>query len=207
MNANYGTVIDGKITAPLTMRSQFAGVLAFHTLSDKERAEQANWYPADIINESYNARSQIRSTEPEKTFDGERITVTYTVTDKPLETIQVESLDELALIRYAAETGGVTSPEGINQPTTRAERLLLADKLAFMRENPSVESTMWKASGVWNDLTTAQLGELQTLVGTHVNKCYLAEHAVALQVSAASTVSEVVAINLTSAFDDAFAAI
>ena len=117
------------------------------------------------------------------------------------------ALDQLSAHRYQIEISGVTSADGIQQSTTRSERLLLADKLAFMRSNPSVESTMWKASGVWNELTTAQLGELQTLVGTHVNKCYLAEHAVALQVSAASTVSEVVAINLTSAFDDAFAAI
>lgn len=202
---NYGTVLNGVITAPLAMESTFAGVGAWHTLTDAERAEHG-WYPAEIVNEGYDPRTQIRF-GPTLSFEGELITVTYTVTDKPLETIQFESLDELALIRYAAETGGVTSPEGINQPTTRAERLLLADKLAFMRDNPSVTSTMWKASGVWNDLTTAQLGELQTLVGTHVNKCYLAEHAVALQVSAASTVSELVAINLTSAFDDAFAAI
>ena len=50
MDVNYGTVINGKIDAPLSMRSSFNGILAFHTLTDQERAEQAGWYPCDVAN-------------------------------------------------------------------------------------------------------------------------------------------------------------
>ena len=88
MDTNFGTVNSDLIEAPLTMRSTFNGILAFHTLTDQERAEQANWYPCDVINEGYDSRTQIRSTLPELSFDGERIKAEYTVTDKPIETIR-----------------------------------------------------------------------------------------------------------------------
>ena len=35
---NYGTVQQGVITAPLTMRSNFNGVGAWHTHTDEQRA-------------------------------------------------------------------------------------------------------------------------------------------------------------------------
>lgn len=202
---NYGTVQQGVITAPLTMCSNFNGVGAWHTLTDEQRAEYG-WYPCDMVGEGYDPRTQER-TGPVLSFDGQRIAATYTIVEKSLETVQAEALTALAAHRFSVETAGVTSAAGINQPTGRAERLLLADKLAFMRENPTLTTTMWKASGDWYELTTDQLGELQTLVGMHVNKCYLAEHSVALQVTAADTVAALVAINLTSAFNDALAAI
>lgn len=205
MNVIFGTVENGVITAPLSMRSNFKGIGAWHTLTDEDRAK-CGWYPATVVNESYDPKTQVPE-NPILSFDGERITVTHSYADKSLETVRAEALTALAAHRFSVETAGITSATGINQPTDRGERLLLADKLSFMRENPTLATTMWKASSAWYELTTEQLGELQTLVGTHVNKCYLAEHAVALQVSDASTVSEVVSISLTSAFDDAFTGI
>lgn len=201
---NYGTVIGGIITAPISMCSSFEGIGGWHTLTDAERAEHG-WYPCDMINEGYDSSRQIRSTEPVLTFDGERIAATYTIVDKTFESIQGELLNALAAYRYGVECGVVVSPGGVSQSCVRFERLLLADKLAFMTANPSVVTTAWKAGGEWFKLTHSELSELQTLVGMHVDKCYTAENAVAMQVFDAATVDDLLAINVASAFDEQMA--
>lgn len=202
MNVNYGTVINGLITAPLTMCSNFNGIGAWHTLSDDERAEHG-WFPADVFNENYDPRIQTRSDAPVCAFDGERITATYTLSDKNPELIKSGLLDQLAEIRFSVETAGVVSSDGVNQSTDRAERLVLADKLAFMRSKPDLKVTHWKAAGKWHTLTLEQLAALYAQVGTHVDNCYIAEHTVAQQLENAKKPAQLLAINLASAFDDA----
>lgn len=200
----YGTVINGSITAPLSMCSTFNGILAFHTLTDQERAEQANWYPCDVINEGYDARTQIRSTLPDLTFDGERIKAEYTVTDKPLETIRQESLESLADIRYAREIEGVTSVEGVQQWTDRANRALLTDKISFMSNNPGINKTSWKARNGFVQMDVEGLKELQALVGFHVDQTYKAENAVSGMIVAAETIQDLLSINIADEFEIAF---
>lgn len=201
---NYGTVKDSVITAPLTMRSNFNGVGAWHTLTDEERAEQANWYPCDMVNEGYDSALQIRSTEPVLTFDGERIAATYTIIDKPLETIRQESLESLADIRYAREIEGVTSVEGVQQWTDRANRALLTDKISFMSNNPGINKTSWKASNGFVQMDVEGLKELQALVGFHVDQTYKAENAVSGMIVAAETIEDLLSINIADEFEIAF---
>ena len=200
----YGTVINGSITAPLSMRSSFNGILAFHTLTDQERAEQANWYPCDVINEGYDARTQIRSTLPELSFDGERIKAKYTIADKPLETIRQESLETLADIRYAREIEGVTSAEGVEQWTDRANRALLTDKISFMSSNPGIKQTSWKARNGFVQLDLEGLKGLQSLVGFHVDQTYKAENEVSGMIVAAETIEDLLSINIADEFEIAF---
>lgn len=200
----YGTVINGSITAPLSMRSSFNGILAFHTLTDQERAAQANWYPCDVIGEGYDSRTQIRSTLPELSFDGERIKAEYTITDKPLETIRQESLESLADIRYAREIEGVTSAEGVEQWTDRANRALLTDKISFMSNNPGINKTSWKARNGFVQMDVEGLKELQALVGFHVDQTYKAENAVSGMIVAAETIEDLLSINIADEFEIAF---
>ena len=200
----YGTVINGSITAPLSMRSTFNGILAFHTLTDQERAERANWYPCDVINEGYDSRTQTRSALPELSFDGERIKAEYTVTDKPLETIRQESLEVLADIRYAREIEGVTSAEGIQQWTDRANRALLTDKISFMSNNTGIKQTSWKSRNGFVQLDVEGLKDLQSLVGFHVDQTYKAENAVSDMIVVAETIEDLLSINIADEFEIAF---
>lgn len=209
MDVIFGTVTGGVISGPLSIGSQFTTptgteILAFHTLTDQERAEQANWYPADMINESYDARSQVRSAEPKKSFDGTRVKFTYTITDKPLETIRQESLETLADIRYAREIEGVTSAEGIQQWTDRANRALLSDKISFMSNNPGINKTSWKARNGFVQMDVEGLKELQALVGFHVDQTYKAENAVSGMIVAAETIEDLLSINIADEFEIAF---
>ena len=86
----YGIVSKfGKVQeAPVNLRSRYKDVLAFHLLTDEQRKEHG-WYPCTVINESYDPINQNRS-EPNKTFDGNQVTVEYTITDKPPEQLEAE---------------------------------------------------------------------------------------------------------------------
>ena len=185
------------------MRSNFNGVGAWHTLTDEQRAEHG-WYPCDVINEGYDSRTQTRSALPELSFDGERIKAEYTITDKSLETIRQESLETLADIRYAREIEGVTSADGIQQWTDRANRALLTDKISFMSNNPGTNKTSWKARNGFVQFDVEGLKELQSLVGFHVDQTYKAENAVSDMIVAAETIEDLLSINIADEFEIAF---
>lgn len=202
MNITYGYIRDGAITAPVAMRSTFDGVGAWHTLTDEVRAEHG-WHQAEVINEGYDQRTQERS-GPLVSFDGAIITVEYTITDKPLETIRQESLEELADIRYAREIEGVTSADGIQQWTDRANRALLTDKISFMSNNPEVEKTSWKARNGFVQLDIDGLKGLQSLVGLHVDQTYKAENSVSDLIVAAETIEDLLSVNIAEEFESAF---
>lgn len=202
MNVIFGTVIGGLITAPLSMCSNFNGIGAWHTLTDEERAKYG-WYPATVVNESYDPRTQVPE-DPILSFDGERITVTHSYADKPLETIRQESLEALADIRYAREIEGVTSADGIQQWTDRANRALLTDKISFMSNNPGINKTSWKARNGFVQLDVEGLKDLQSLVGFHVDQTYKAENAVSDMIVAAETIEDLLSINIADEFEIAF---
>lgn len=202
MNVIFGAVLNGVITAPLSMRSNFNGIGAWHTLTDDERAEYG-WYPAVVVNESYDPRTQVPE-DPILSFDGERITVTHSYADKSLETIRQESLEALADIRYAREIDGVTSAEGIQQWTDRANRAMLTDKISFMSNNPGIKQTSWKARNGFVQLDVEGLKDLQSLVGFHVDQTYKAENAVSDMIVAAETIQDLLSINIADEFEIAF---
>ena len=200
---NYGTVVKGVILAPVAMRSTFNGVGGWNNLTDEQRAEHG-WYPCDMVNEGYDSTRQIRSIDPALTFNGARITAAYTIVDKPLETIRQESLEALADIRYAREIEGVTSVEGIQQWTDRANRALLTDKISFMSSNPGINQTSWKARNGFVQMDVEGLKELQALVGFHVDQTYKAENAVSGMIVAAETIEDLLSINIADEFEIAF---
>lgn len=197
MNTNYGTVNGELIDAPLTMRSTFNGILAFHTLTDQERAEQANWYPCDVINEGYDSRTQTRSTLPELSFDGERIKAEYTVTNKLVNEIKDDFLEQLSSVRYEKEVGGIVY-EGISQSTQRDKRLELADKVSFMSTRST--TTMWKSDSGWNELSYDQIKALSDAVDLHVDNCFKAENEL-FKIIKASTKAKLIEMNIPDLFE------
>lgn len=207
MNVNYGYIDSGNIIAPVAMRSQFNGVGAWHTLTDAERAKH-DWYPADVLNEGCNPITQERL-GPTITFNGERITVEYTVTDKPLMQIRDELLSKLGKVRYAEEIRNVVCDDsGVTQSPTQSERANVADKIGFLERSPDIDSTPWKDSaGMWHTVTLEDLQTLLSKMRTHVDNAYRAEHEVATLIMAADSVDELIAIDIPQSFADAMTAI
>lgn len=114
------------------------------------------------------------------------------------------ALDRLADIRYAREIEGVTSAEGVEQWTDRANRALLTDKISFMSSNPGIKQTSWKARNGFVQLDLEGLKGLQSLVGFHVDQTYKAENAVSGMIVAAETIEDLLSINIADEFEIAF---
>lgn len=114
------------------------------------------------------------------------------------------ALDQLADMRYAREIEGVTSTDGIQQWTDRANRALLTDKISFMSNNPGINKTSWKARNGFVQLDVEGLKELQSLVGFHVDQTYKAENAVSGMIVAAETIEDLLSINIADEFEIAF---
>lgn len=201
MNVIFGTVIGGLITAPLSMCSNFNGIGAWHTLTDEERAKYG-WFPAEIINESYDNLSQTRSEPPDVSFDDVKklITVKYTLTNKLVDEIKDEFMEKLSSIRYQKEVGGVTF-NGVIQSTERDKRLELSDKVSFMATSDG--TTMWKSLNGWHEMGYEQLKSLNTAVGTHVDMCFKAENE-AFKIIKSSTKAKLLTMDIPSLFEQAF---
>lgn len=98
----------GKFTGPVSTPSRWNGVRGFHLLSQEE-LKSHGWYPCTVENESYDDETQVR-TGPTFTFDenSETVTATYTVKDKPLNTVKKYFGGLINDERNAFINGGIT---------------------------------------------------------------------------------------------------
>ena len=146
--SSYGYIENNKIIAPVAMRSRFKHIGAWHLLTDAQRAEH-KWYPCDVINEGYDATTQIRSTLPELVFDKDtqRITATYTVTDKTLETVKREHKERITEARYEEEVSGV-DVNGYEIETDRNSQTRITQAYALVQIDPT-RTIDWKCGSTW----------------------------------------------------------
>lgn len=174
MQVNYGYIQDNKIIAPVAMRSRFNNIGAWHTLTDEERANH-KWYPCDVINEQYSPITQHRS-QPQYSFDGKRITVTYTVTDKTLDEIKEDFKKQLADHRWTIETRGITV-FGNSIKTDRESQATLSAAYTSLK-NGLLTQTDWKSDSGWTTVTLVELEPIASAVANHVSQCFSAEKTV-----------------------------
>lgn len=207
MYVNFGTIVDNNVFAPITLSSKYTtpdGVVigAWHTLTDDERAEYG-WYPCEIVNEGYDALTQTRTDIPELFFNETKklITAKYTITNKLVDEIKDNFLEQLSSVRYDKEVGGIVH-EGISQSTQRGKRLELADKVSFMSTRS--ETTMWKSESGWNELSYDQIKALSDAVGKHVDSCFKAENEV-FKIIKASTKAKLIEMNISDLFEQELA--
>ena len=149
---NYGYIERNKIVAPVAMRSRFNNIGGWHTLTDEQRSEHG-WYPCDVINEGYDALRQVRSTFPECTFDptAKRITATFTIVEKPLESVKVEQKQRITESRYECEVGGVLLGDTMLD-TDREIQTRIAQAKVLVDNDPSLVIKWKKANGEWVEL-------------------------------------------------------
>lgn len=195
MNLIYGYIENGQITAPVSMRSNFKGIGAWHTLTDEERAAHG-WHPCEVIGEGYDHRLQIRSDLPNLEFDGKKIIATYSITEKVIDEIRGEQASRLGEIRYAKET----------DLCSREDRFLLKDKIDFLKTS-GLSDIPWKWRGEWKRCTVADLEELWMAIGLHIDKCYRAESEVFNIVSETGSREDAADLDMSALFEEAFAAI
>jgi len=195
MYTSYGYFDQGKLIAPVAMRSRFKEIGGWHTLSDEQRAVH-RWYPCVVINESYDALRQIRSTAPIITFNPEEkiITCTYTLVDKPIESIKMEHKQRITDARYDEEVGGVEL-NGAFIDTDRTAQTRIAQAKTLVDTDPAI-SVDWKAAGnQWTTLDAQTITTIALAIGRHVQQCFTKEKKLHEQIEQAETIDDVLSIS------------
>ncbi len=196
--SSYGYIENNKIIAPVAMRSRFKHVGGWHLLTDAQRAEH-KWYPCDVINEGYDNLTQIRSILPEITFDPttQRITATYTVTDKPLEAIKREQKERITEARYECEIGGTEFDNGWID-TDRDTQNRINQAVTLTQINPDMTEVNWKQSdGTWVKLPAVVIVAMGKAIGQHVQWCFTRENELHDFIDACTNIDDVLKIQWT----------
>lgn len=199
---NYGTVRDGVITAPIAMRSNFDGIGAWHTLSDEDRANYG-WYLCDVINESVDPLLQSRSQMPELSFDGQRITATYSIVEKSIETIKAELFAALADYRFKFEVGGLDLGDGLRVLTDRESQSQLSNAFVTLKHG-LIPDTDWKGTNGWQLVDLVQIEPIAKAVAAHGRGCFRGERRVHTLINDAMTISDLEAVNIGELFGAAY---
>lgn len=198
---NYGTVIDGVITAPLTMCSNFNGIGAWHTLTDEQRAVHG-WFPCLMVNEFFSVLKQVRSERPEMSFDGQTITVFYAISEKSLATIKSELLAALAEHRFNFEVAGLSLGDGLRVQTDRESQAQLSNCFVDLKHG-LIPDTDWKGSD-WQLVDLEQIEPIAKAVAAHRRGCFRGERLVQAVINDAETVADLEVINISLLFSAAY---
>ncbi|WP_395601237.1 hypothetical protein AB4P95_29935 (plasmid) [Pseudomonas sp. A1437] len=199
-------VLDGSIVAPVPMCSRFGddangdgGVGGWQLLTDEQRTAY-DWYPCDVVNESYDSRHQVR-TGPLNTFDkvAQRITCTYTLTEIPIDVIKAQADKQLAEYRLTIEEGGAQMPGGGIVLTSRADQAQLNSVYSTLKTG-LVSTIDWKSPMGWISATLADVEPLARISAIHVQSCFSAERRASQRYQAAQTMEELLAINIIADF-------
>lgn len=192
MNA-YGYFEDGKIIAPVAMRSRFNGIGGWHELSDSDRAVHG-WYPCEVINEGYDSVTQHRSLMPLITFDSTEsiFKVEYTVSEKSIETVKREHKERISNSRYDEEVSGIyVDKEFVNTDRNTQTRIAHVSSLSQIDPDLLVD---WKCGYGWVVLGAEDIKKLALAIGKHVQTCFTKEMQLHKLIDEAETIDDVLKI-------------
>ncbi len=134
--------------------------------------------------------------------DGDTITATWSLEDRPLEELRAEKLAALAAHRYAAETGGLVLTDGTRIGTDRQDQAMITGTLlGFMAG--AIAEVRWKTGGSFLTLDAAAFQPIAAAVAAHVEASFAreAEHAAAIE--ALATAAAVAAYDVTTGWPEA----
>jgi len=169
---SYCIIHNDKIIAgPQERPSNYNGIKNFNFLSDEE-LKFYGWYPVIEINSEYDPRYQIRS-KPQLTFDNEKVTATYTITEIPIEEIRNKKLKELAQKRWEIETSGIELGDSVIL-TDRESQAQINGAYSAAKNGVSTELD-FKATTGWIKLTAQEMIYIGEAVYNHVQNCFKKE--------------------------------
>jgi hypothetical protein len=107
---------------------------------------------------------------------------------------KLRRIADLAAIRYTHETAGI-SLAGSTIRTDRESQALVTGAWCRAQQHPDVLID-WKGESGWTQINAATVNALADAVGAHVQACFSRERALYGQITAATTVAEIAAIDL-----------
>lgn len=131
-------------------------------------------------------------------------TLNITTAAQKAEAARAALVSELANIRWQAETGGVTLPNGTGIPTDQQTRVSFTGAVNSLASGMMTAPVAWKMPNGWQDLSEAEINAAAAAVVAHVQLCFEAERAVQAQIEAL-TDAQISAFDVQAAFEAALA--
>ncbi|WPH18235.1 DUF4376 domain-containing protein [Variovorax paradoxus] len=132
--------------------------------------------------------------EPHETYDWPSHTW---VDRRTLEDLKRSLADMASAYRVAAETSGLTLPNGIAVNTAREDQARITSVLVSARL-ANVEVIDFKAATGWVTMTLTELEEIARTIALHVQACFTAERAHHQAIAALTNVEAAAAYDLNS---------
>ncbi len=128
----------------------------------------------------------------------------WEVVPRSLGVVRRSFLARLANLRWQRETGGIEVGGMAVRTDDKTQGRLTAAQSAF--DKGLITSVDWKLGDqAWVTLAEAQLDQIVAAVTAHVAACFAAEKVVSDQITAAPDVDALAALDLTAAFEAAYA--
>lgn len=153
----------------------------------------------------YNPDTQVRVEADPVLIDGVWMQVWAVTSSIPTDPDALEAFKatyaskrkaDLAAIRYAKETAGITF-NGMPVSTDRASQAMLTGAHTTVQVTPEIIID-WKGNAGWVQLNKAAIEALSQAVSSHIQSCFSNEKTVSTLIDAATTVAELEAIDLNA---------
>lgn len=158
-----------------------------------------NEVPATVINEAFDPATHYRRGPSVRIENGDGI-VEYTLVEKPLWRVKAERIEHLAARRFDMETGGIVV-NGVDIPTDRTTQDRVDQIVKAYDDGDIVGPIDFKGGSTWVSLDETALRAIKTAGAQHIQHCFTRERQLAEAINAASSVAEVVAIDINGGWD------
>ena len=153
-------------------------------------------YPVTVLDRPTITKWQTATKNAEPTLVNGVWTLGWTVTETPLADAKVQVLGELANRRYQAEEGGTTL-NGMPIATDRTTQGKVTAAYVKASADNTYSIASWKgADGTFTPLDAATIIAIADAIEAHVQACFSNEATLAGQISAATTLAELEAVDL-----------
>lgn len=126
---------------------------------------------------------------------GRQVIVSRPAIERPIQDIRTELRARAEARRWQVETGGIVVG-GAAVRTDRESQAMITGAAAAVAAG--VSPIDWKAANGWVQLTGSQVTALAAAVAAHVQGCFSREREICEAIDAASTVAELLAIDLSA---------
>lgn len=193
----YFHVTDGEIDeGPRALPAAWKNVSGLDKLN-ASALKALGWLPQEVVGFTpFDPETQDR-TGPVNEVQSDKVVSTYTVADKSLADVKAARKAELAALRYEKEIGGV-SVFGTVVATDRPSQAMLTGAKASLDAGFITGPIDWKAESGFVQIDATTLGAIAEAVAVHIQACFTNEAALAAQIDACESVSEVRAVDLSA---------
>lgn len=123
-----------------------------------------------------------------------------------IDYLKTQLKEKLAKHRYSRETGGTTTPDGINIKTDRSSQSMVTSVYQSL-SSELVSTADWKSPEGWITVTLSELKPIAKATVEHVERCFSTERKLCDKLDSMSAIEDLLNFNkkITDEFESTYA--